>query len=326
MLSNKILRLIIIALLSFCFTAIIGKIIIPILKKLKVGQSERLDGPKSHLKKQGTPTMGGIMMIISIIVFVIIESIINKEIRMEILPIALASIGFGLVGFIDDYKKVVLKNTDGLSPRLKLLGQLIIASSFLVYLLNYTDIGTGIKVPFTDIVWNLPKWIYVILMILVMLGTTNAINLTDGVDGLAGSVTAIIVGSLSIISYKCNMIGVTTFGIIVIGTICGFLIYNFYKAKVMMGDTGSLLLGGVVSSMAIILQNPLILIIIAIIPIIETLSVILQVLSGFFRGKLLFKMAPIHHHFELSGWRENKVVFVFSLITLIFAIIGVFAC
>ena len=326
MLTNKIFRLIIISLIAFVFTAIIGKVIIPILKKLKVGQNERLDGPKSHLKKQGTPTMGGIMMIISIVVFVAIESIINSEIRKEILPIALASIGYGLVGFIDDYKKVVLKNTDGLSPKLKLLGQLIIASIFLVYLLSYTNIGTGIKIPFTDIICNLPRWIYIILMIFVMLGTTNAINLTDGVDGLAGSVTAIIVGSLSVISYKYNLIGVTTFGVIVVGTICGFLIYNFHKAKVMMGDTGSLLLGGVVSSMAIVMQNPLLLLIVAIIPIIETLSVILQVLSGFFRGKLLFKMAPIHHHFELSGWRENKVVGVFSAITFVVAIIGILIC
>ena len=326
MLSNNILSLLLILFLAFVFTAIIGRFIIPILKKLKVGQSERLDGPRSHLKKQGTPTMGGIMMIISIALFVTIECFINEKIRLEILPIALASIGFGLIGFIDDYKKVVLKNTDGLSPKLKLLGQLIISTIFLVYLLNYSNIGTAIKVPFTEIVWNLPKWIYVVLMILVMLGTTNAINLTDGVDGLAGSVTAIIIGSLSVISYKCNLIGVTTFGVIVIGTICGFLIYNFHKAKVMMGDTGSLLLGGVVSSMAIMMQNPLLLIIVAIIPIIETLSVILQVLSGFFRGKLLFKMAPIHHHFELSGWRENKVVGVFSAITLIAAIIGILAC
>ena len=326
MLSKNILSLLLVLLLAFVFTAIIGRFIIPILKKLKVGQSERLDGPRTHLKKQGTPTMGGIMMIISIALFVTIESIINSNLRMEILPIALASLGYGIVGFIDDYKKVVLKNTDGLSPKLKLLGQLIIASMFLVYLLNYTDVGTGIKVPFTDMVWNLPRWIYVILMIFVMLGTTNAINLTDGVDGLAGSVTAIIVGSLSVISYKCNLIGVATFGIIVVGTICGFLIYNFHKAKVIMGDTGSLLLGGVVSSMAIIMQNPLILIIVAIIPIVETLSVILQVLSGFFRGKLLFKMAPLHHHFELTGWRENRVVGVFSAITFVAAIIAILAC
>lgn len=323
---SKNVNIILVAICSFIFTAIIGKFIIPILKKLKVGQSERLDGPRTHLKKQGTPTMGGIMMIISIVVFCAIESVINQNLRAEILPIALASIGFGLVGFIDDYKKVVLKNTDGLSPKLKLLGQLIISSVFLIYLLNYAKIGTGIKVPFSNIIWNLPRWIYIVLMIFVMLGTTNAINLTDGVDGLAGSVSAIIIGSLSVISYQNNLMGVTAFGMIVVGTICGFLIYNFHKAKVIMGDTGSLLLGGVVSAMAIYMQNPLILIIVAIIPIIETLSVILQVLSGFFRGKLLFKMAPLHHHFELSGWRENKVVGVFSAITFVFAIIGILAC
>ena len=320
----KKINLILIIAFSFLFTAIIGKLIIPILKKLKAQQIEREDGPRTHLKKKGTPTMGGIMMIISIVLFVTIECLIYRDMMVELLPIAMASVGFGLVGLVDDYKKVVLKNTDGLSPRLKLLGQLIISSVFLVYLLNYTEIGTGIKVPFTDIIWTLPKWFYVVFMILVMLGTTNAVNLTDGVDGLAGSVSAIIIGSISIIAYKSNLIGVTTFGFIVIGTICGFLIYNFYKAKVMMGDTGSLLLGGVISSMAIYMQNPLILLIIAIIPIVETLSVILQVLSGFFRGKLLFKMAPLHHHFELSGWRENKVVAVFSAITLIFAIIGIF--
>ena len=320
------INLILLIVFSFLFTAVIGKCIIPILKTWKVGQSEREDGPRTHLKKKGTPTMGGIMMIFSIILFVAVESIMYPEMKTEILPIAIASLGFGLVGFIDDYKKVILKNTDGLSPKRKLLGQLVVSSAFLVYLLTYTTMGTGIKVPFTEIIWNLPKWMYVILMILVMLGTTNAVNLTDGVDGLAGSVCAIIVGSLSIMAYQAEKIGVTTFGFLVVGTISGFLIYNFYKAKVMMGDTGSLLLGGVISSMAIYLQNPLILIIIAIIPIIETLSVILQVLSGFFRGKLLFKMAPLHHHFELSGWRENKVVAVFSIITLIFSIIGVLAC
>lgn len=266
------------------------------------------------------------MIIISIVVFSCIEYFINKKLRLEIIPIALCSIGFGLVGFIDDYKKVVLKNTDGLSPKLKLLGQLVISSLFIVYLLQYAKMETGIQVPFSNIIWVLPKWVYIILMILVMLGTTNAINLTDGVDGLAGSVAGIIIGGLSAIAYKCNLIGVTTFGVFTVGSICGFLIYNFHKAKVIMGDTGSLLLGGVVSSMAIYLQNPLILLIIAIIPVIETLSVILQVLSGFFRGKLLFKMAPLHHHFELSGWRENKVVFVFSAITLVAVIIGILAC
>jgi phospho-N-acetylmuramoyl-pentapeptide-transferase len=312
-------------LIAFIITAIFGKFIIPILKKLKVGQSERLDGPRTHLKKQGTPTMGGIMMIITIIILTIVASIIDYKLAYSILPVALASIGFGLVGFIDDFKKVVLKNTDGLSPKLKLLGQLIVSVIFIVYLMNYTNLGTAIKIPFTQNLVTLPSWFYVIFMVFIMLGTTNAINLTDGVDGLAGSVTAIIVGALSVIAFKANVIGVSIFGAIVCGSCLGFLIYNFHKAKVMMGDTGSLLLGGVVSSMAIFLQNPLILIILAIVPIIETLSVILQVLSGFFLGKRLFKMAPIHHHFELSGWRENKVVGVFSLITFFMAIIGILA-
>jgi phospho-N-acetylmuramoyl-pentapeptide-transferase len=310
-------------LIAFIITAILGKIIIPILKKLKVGQSERLDGPRSHLKKQGTPTMGGIMMIITIIILSIATSILNHNMAKEIIPVAIASIGFGLVGFIDDFKKVVLKNTEGLSPKLKLFGQLIVSVVFIVYLLEYTSIGTGISVPFTNIVWNLPKWFYIIFMVFIMLGTTNAINLTDGVDGLAGSISAIIVGALSVIAYKSGVIGLSIFGAIVVGSCSGFLIYNFHKAKVMMGDTGSLLLGGVVSSMAIYLGNPLVLIILAIIPILETISVILQVLSGFFLGKRLFKMAPLHHHFELTGWRENKVVGVFSAITFIAAILGI---
>ena len=194
-----------------------------------------------------------------------------------------------------------------------------------VYLNNYTSIGTTIKIPFTDIMWTLPIWIYIPFMIFVMLGTTNAINLTDGVDGLAGSETAIIVGTLSVIAFKAEIYGVSIFGAIVCGSCIGFLIYNFHKAKVIMGDTGSLLLGGVVSSMVIYLQNPLILIILAIVPILETLSVMLQVLSGFFLGKRLFKMAPLHHHFELSGWRENKVVGVFSLVTFLMAIIAILA-
>jgi len=310
-------------LVSFLITAILGRILIPILKKLKVGQSERLDGPRTHLKKQGTPTMGGIMMIITIIILTIVCSIINSDLSKIILPVSMASIGFGVVGFIDDFKKVVLKNTDGLSPKLKLLGQLIVSVVFVVYLMNYTTIGTGIKILFTNNVWNLPVWMYVPFMIFIMLGTTNAINLTDGVDGLAGSVTAIIVGALSVIAFKSGVYGISIFGAIVCGSIAGFLIYNFHKAKVMMGDTGSLLLGGVVSSMAIYLSNPFILIIIAIVPILETISVMLQVLSGFFLGKRLFKMAPLHHHFELTGWRENKIVAVFSAVTFVMAIIGI---
>lgn len=312
-------------LVAFAITAILGKITIPILKKLKVGQSERLDGPRTHLKKQGTPTMGGIMIIITIIILTIVCVLINNDLITTILPVSLASVGFGLVGFVDDFKKVVLKNTDGLSPKLKLLGQLIVSVVFIMYLMNYTKLETYMKIPFTDKIVELPSWFYVMFMVFVMLGTTNAINLTDGVDGLAGSVAAIIVGAISVIAFKNEVFGVSIFGSIVCGSCMGFLIYNFHKAKVIMGDTGSLLLGGVISSMIIYLQNPLILIILAIVPIMETFSVILQVLTGFFLGKRLFKMAPLHHHFELSGWRENKVVVVFSAVTLVMAIIGILA-
>ncbi len=309
--------------ISFILTAILGKIVIPILKKLKVGQSERLDGPRAHLKKQGTPTMGGIMMIISIIVMTIVYYIIDGKDIVPIIAIALASIGFGIVGFIDDFKKVVLKNTEGLNPKLKMLGLLIISVIYTMFLINYANIGTEIIIPFINYNLLLPIWIYIPFTIFVMLAATNAVNLTDGVDGLAGSVSAIMITAISIIAIKMGYESISVFGAIVVGCCAGFLIYNFYKAKVMMGDTGSLLLGGVISSMTIYLKLPLILIIVAIIPVLETLSVIMQVLYFRKTGKRLFRMSPLHHHFELSGWRENKVVAVFSLITIVASTIAI---
>ena len=322
------MRIEVIYLLSaFILTVILGKILIPILKKLKVGQNEREDGPRSHLKKKGTPTMGGIMMIISIVIFTGISLIFikDKETCMSLIAIALASVGFGIVGFIDDFKKVVLKNTEGLNPKLKMLGLLIISTLYTLFLVNYSGVSTEIIIPFLKESILLPTWIYIPFTILVMLSSTNAVNLTDGVDGLAGSVSAIMITAISVIAIKLGYNGVSIFGAIVVGSIIGFLIYNFHKAKVMMGDTGSLLLGGVLSSMAIYLKLPLILLIIAIIPILETLSVILQVLYFRKTGKRLFKMSPLHHHFELTGWRENKVVGVFSLVTLVASIVSMFA-
>lgn len=312
-------------LIAFILTAILGKIIIPILKKLKIGQSERLDGPRAHLKKQGTPTMGGIMMIISIVVVTLAYCFLNRE-NKEIIPvvaIALASIGFGIVGFIDDFKKVVLRNTEGLNPKLKMLGLLIISVIYTMFLVNYTNLGTDIIIPFINYDFILPIWIYIPFTIFVMLAATNAVNLTDGVDGLAGSVSAIMITAISVIAVKLGYENISIFGAIVVGCCAGFLIYNFYKAKVMMGDTGSLLLGGVISSMTIYLKMPLGLIIIAIIPVIETLSVIFQVLYFRKTGKRLFRMSPLHHHFELTGWRENKVVAVFSLVTFVASTIAI---
>lgn len=311
--------------LSFVLTAVLGKVIIPILKKLKVGQNERACGPRAHLKKQGTPTMGGIMMIITIIVLVAIYSILNpqEELLVPILAIAIASLGFGIVGFIDDYKKVVLKNTEGLNPKLKMLGLLIISVIYTMFLINYVGLGTDIIIPIINYNLQLPLWIFIPFTIFVMLGSTNAVNLTDGVDGLAGSVTAIMVTAISIIAMQAGYESISCFGAIVVGACGGFLIYNFHKAKVMMGDTGSLLLGGVISSMMIYLKNPLLLVLIAIIPVIETLSVIMQVVYFRFTGKRLFRMSPLHHHFELTGWRENRVVGVFSLITLIASVCAI---
>lgn len=314
--------------LAFLISAVLEKILIPFLKKLKVGQSERYDGPRSHLRKQGTPTMGGIVMMIVLAIFLIAFCILNRnnfELIKIVLAVGLTSLGFGLVGFIDDFKKVVLKNTEGLNPKLKMFGLLIIATAYTVFLVNFTDIGTQIRIPFTDILINLPIYIYIPFTIFVMLGTTNAVNLTDGVDGLNGSVSAIMMTALSIISLKLGNETLSMLTSVVAGSCIGFLIYNFHPAKIFMGDTGSIFLGGVLASTAIYLKNPLILVIIAIIPVLETLSDIIQVIHFRRTGKRLFKMAPLHHHFELSGWRENRVVAVFSIVTLIASVVGIFS-
>ena len=313
--------------ISFFVTVILGMIIIPILRKFKVGQIEREDGPKSHLKKQGTPTMGGIMMIISMILVVtgayIFLTVNNQgDLANNLLPILLLTIGFGLIGFIDDFKKLVLKNTKGLKPSYKMLGLLIISVAYVVYLVYGLHIGTETYIPFMKEYITLPIYIYIPFAILVILGTTNAVNLTDGIDGLASSVSAIIITCLTIIGILFGHQEISIFGSVVIGAILGFLMFNLHPAKVFMGDTGSLLLGGVISAMALYLKMPLLLIVIALVPVIETLSVIIQVIYFKKTGNRVFKMTPIHHHFELSGWKENKVVVVFSLVTLILCIIG----
>lgn len=306
---------------------ILGIIIIPILKKLKVGQIERDDGPQSHLKKQGTPTMGGIIMIISMIIMITIVDIYfiikgQNEIANKLFPILLLTIGFGLIGFIDDFKKLVLKNTKGLKPAYKMLGLLIISVAYVVYLVYGLQLGTETFIPFIKQTVLIPVYVYIPFAIIVILATTNAINLTDGIDGLSSSVSSIIITCLTIIGilYQVDEIGI--FGSVIVGVILGFLMFNLHPAKVFMGDTGSLLLGGVISAMALYLKMPLLLIIIALIPVLETLSVIIQVAYFKKTGNRIFKMAPLHHHFELSGWKESKVVIIFSLITLALCIIG----
>ena len=317
--------------ITFGLTVLLSLIIIPILKRLKVGQMERDDGPESHLKKQGTPTMGGVIIAISMIISWIgiylyyTKVRIEPEIAKNILPLAIVSGGFGIIGFVDDFKKLVLKNTKGLSPKAKMLGLLIIAVAYALYLTKVLNIGTDIIIPFAKTSITLPIWVYIPFAILVMLATTNAINLTDGIDGLSSSVTTIILTCLTVIAIIFDIKEVTLFGSALAGACLGFLLFNLYPSKVFMGDTGSLMLGGAVAAMALYLKVPLLLLIIAIVPIVETLSVIIQVLHYKRTGNRVFKMAPIHHHFELSGWRENKVVSVFSVITLIACIIGVLA-
>ena len=314
-------------LVTFVISVICGLITIPILKKLKVGRIERDDGPASHLKKQGTPTMGGIIMIISIIIavtgaYIFLRYTGNEELGNKLLPLLLITIGYGMVGFIDDFKKLVFKNTEGLKPSYKMFGLLVIAVIYVLFLLQGVHIGTETYLPIVDMYVKIPMYLYIPFAIIVILATTNAINLTDGIDGLSSSVSAIIITCLTVIGINYQIYEISIFGSIVIGAVLGFLIFNLHPAKVFMGDTGSLMLGGVISGLILYLKMPLLLLVIAIIPVLETLSVIIQVAYFKKTGNRIFKMAPLHHHFELSGWKENKVVIIFSLITLVACFIG----
>ena len=319
-----------IVLLSFAISVVIALIVIPILKKLKVGQIERREGPQSHLKKQGTPTMGGIIMIITILLFGIfmvwnyMRSSNQSEVTIgqNLIPLISVTVGFGIIGLIDALKKLIGKNTDGLKPAYKMLGLLVVAVGFTLYLTQVLKIGTDIYIPFVKTYLNLPIWIYIPFAVVVLLATTNAVNLTDGIDGLSTSVTTIILTCLTVIGIIFGIKEITIFGSILIGSCLAFLVFNLHPAKVMMGDTGSLLLGGAIASIALYLKMPLLLIIIALVPVVETLSVMIQVKHFKKTGERIFKMAPIHHHFELSGWKENKIVSIFSLITLVCCIIG----
>ena len=318
-----------ILLLSFIVSVVISMIVVPILRKLKVGQIERQEGPRSHLKKQGTPTMGGIIMILVILLlggfFYYDYMKTEPEMAKNLLPLIFVAVGFGIIGFIDDFKKLVLKNTNGLSPKAKMIGLLVIAVAYTLLLLQYFNIGTDIYIPFVKESITLPIWLYIPFAIFVMLATTNAINLTDGIDGLSTSVTTIIITCFTVIAIILGVKEVTIFGSILIGACLGFLLFNLHPAKVMMGDTGSLMLGGAISGISLYLKMPLLLLIVAIIPIVETVSVMIQVAHFKRTGERVFKMAPIHHHFELSGWKENRIVSVFSLITLVLCIVGLMA-
>ncbi len=304
-------------LISFGISAVVCPFLIPFLKKIKFGQQVRDDGPQSHLKKQGTPTMGGLAFLISIL----ITSLFFAADYPRILPIVLMTLGFGLIGFLDDFIKIVMKRSEGLNPIQKLAGQFVLTGIFCFYLVEYSGLGTSIRLPFTNLEWEM-GWLYIPLVFLVVLGTDNGVNFTDGLDGLCSSVTIVVAVFFLFMSRK-NAGGIEPAAGAVAGALAGFLLYNVYPAQVFMGDTGSLALGAFVSSTALMLRSPLILILVGFIYLAEVLSVILQV--TYFRltgGKRLFRMAPIHHHFELGGWSETRVVAVFAIVTAMLCLIA----
>ncbi|AMN36366.1 phospho-N-acetylmuramoyl-pentapeptide-transferase [Clostridium perfringens] len=313
MIDPKIVMAIVI---SFIVASILGPIIIPLLHKLKFGQNIRQEGPKSHLKKAGTPTIGGLIFIFATIItmFIMVRNPTDEAM------IALYSfVGFGFVGFLDDLLKIIKKKNEGLTSGQKMI-LLLIVSGFLTWY-AYKYIGTSINIPFLNGQINLGLF-YIPAAMFYFAGVTNAVNLTDGLDGLATSVTVLVTTFLGIISYNLGHISLAIFCVALAGALLAFLRFNAFPARVFMGDTGSLALGGAVAMVALILKMPLILVLIGIIYVIETLSVILQVASFKLTGKRIFKMAPIHHHFEQLGWSETKIVSVFSIITVVFCFIA----
>ena len=304
---------------AFVATFVVGLFVMPILKKFKVGQVVRNDGPKEHLKKQGTPTMGGIIMLIVLVVILAINSIKYPTLILAIISI----LGFGLVGFIDDYKKLVKKNTKGLSPLKKIFGLVLVTAIFIFMYLKVFKLGTDITLPFISSPITLSVGAFIIFIAFILIGTSNAVNLTDGLDGLASGVVAIIMTFFTIVAVKDSNTEMIILGASSVGTCLAFLLFNFHPAKVFMGDTGSLALGGAVAAIAIMMKMEVYLAIVAFVCIIDTLSVILQVTYfKLTKGKRIFKMAPFHHHLELSGMKETKVVILFWVITAILCFVA----
>ena len=305
-------------LVSFALSLVLGPIVIPFLRKLKMGQTERKEGVQSHLKKAGTPTMGGIIFLLSTVV----TSLLYVKDYPKIIPVLFLTLGFGIIGFLDDYLKVVLKRSDGLMPMQKMACQIVVTAVFAFYLVKFTDVPLTMKIPFIP-GHELDFGILTIpLIFIVVIGTVNGVNFTDGLDGLASSVTIMVATFFSVIAIGTKS-GIEPITCAVVGALMGFLLFNVYPAKIFMGDTGSLALGGFVAGTAYMLQMPLFLLIVGLIYVVEVLSVMIQV--TYFKathGKRFFKMAPIHHHFELCGWSETRVVAVFSIITAVLCLIA----
>ncbi len=313
-------RIILPVLVSFTVSAVLGPVMIPFLRKLKVGQTVRDDGPQSHLRKTGTPTMGGLIILTSMV----LTSLLYIHEYPKIIPILFATLGFGLIGFLDDYIKVVLRRSDGLLAWQKFFLQAAVLGILLFYMDRFTQISFSMKVPFLGYYVNFGSMTVPILFFTV-LGTVNGANFTDGLDGLASSVTVLIATFFTVAAIGIGS-GVEPVTCAAIGALLGFLLFNVYPASVFMGDTGSLALGGFVAVTAVTMQLELFLIIVAFVYLAEVCSVILQVAwfktSG---GRRLFRMAPIHHHFEMCGWSETKIVTIFAIVTTLLCMIGFWA-
>ena len=324
--NNAILVTTISVLVSFGIVVALNPIIIPLLRRLKFGQSIREEGPKSHQKKSGTPTMGGVIFLFAITVVSLILIFVFK--CYDILPVLLLTLGFGLIGFIDDLIIVVKKRNEGLTEIQKFGAQIIVTAIFCFYLVK--NIGTSIKIPFAyGVEWNMPTWLFVIFIFIVVVGTVNGANFTDGLDGLATSVTIVIAAFFMVAARKLGFAGngYMAFSGTVLGSLLGFLTVNSYPASIFMGDTGSLALGGFVAGMACVMRNPLIIILVAFIYLIEVISVMLQVAYFKFtkkkygEGRRIFRMAPLHHHYQEGGQSETQVVTRFAIITLILCLV-----
>ncbi|MBQ6806007.1 MAG: phospho-N-acetylmuramoyl-pentapeptide-transferase [Lachnospiraceae bacterium] len=304
--------------ISFAISVVLGPFVIPFLRRLKVGQTVRDEGPETHLKKNGTPTMGGILILIAVVV----TSILYVKDYPKIIPILFVTLGFGLIGFLDDYIKVVLKRSMGLRAWQKMALQILVTGVFAYYILHYTDVPLAMRVPFMPGTYLDFRILNVPILFFIVIGTVNGTNFTDGLDGLASSVTVLVATFFTVVAIGLNS-GIEPITCAVVGALLGFLLFNVHPASVFMGDTGSLALGGFVAATAYMMQMPIFLAIVGLIYVIEVLSVMIQVsyfkISG---GKRIFKMAPIHHHFELCGWSETRVVAVFSIVTALLCLVA----
>lgn len=310
-------------LVAFLVTVLLSPIFIPFLRRLKFGQSIREEGPQSHLKKTGTPTMGGLVILLSVTIATLVMTLKFSVPSTETYLLLFVTLGFGLLGFLDDFIKVVMKRNLGLTSKQKLLGQIVISVIF-YFVFKQTDrFNPELTIPGTDFAFDF-GWFYLFIVIFWLVGFSNAVNLTDGLDGLVSGTSAIAFGAFAILAWSQSQYDVAIFSVAVVGAVLGFLVFNAHPAKVFMGDTGSLALGGAIATIALLTKLEILLVIIGGVFVIETLSVILQVGSFKTTGKRIFKMSPLHHHYELSGWSEWRVVVTFWTVGLLCAVLGIY--